>query len=635
MATLYAEIVDLFELESRCKEISEKKLECENLVENPSWNIPNYQRLYSWENPNFNKFIETMEEIADIEKQCPTKFFGQIILHINESGNYDIVDGQQRLTTFMILAVVILQSNRKQAPKTEKVLEEFVYSIPEKKQMKFVHQLKNIDVIKAYVFLEEPDKKVETSVHSMYKTYKKDNDLKNYRNSLKTYYKGSKEYRKEHYKSVVEGFDKISTWYEELEDLKSTELVKNLTEGYIKISVMLSSSFEMAYDSFMTLNSEGRSLTDYDLIKSFFIGEISNTTDHTDIIKEWNQRIEGGNLNNKTLLDILETLLKTKYNSLIREYNIILTKKIDMLSLLKCCRRSNGDLLYGIFEDYSRYVTYYLQMKSGNFSSTLKTDSKKYQKYNRSVESLVNMNYVPFIPLMFDIISSNELVEPLQVERAINFAKYAPFIYVTLFNQKPNKLTSIMDEYLMKPEMGTNEKIDEMYGQFTKLLPRIDFKKQVIYELELDSKKQYISKDLLLLLEPNISYNDKYIHHLEHIYPQKPKKGEWIAFEENEKLKWNIGNQVIMPDYLNLKMGNKEYSGKRQDILDKYKTEEDKRTLSAYSGASTFIENYVIPNEEFTPIHVRKRAEEYADKLEEIFIEMGLLCKDLNEIKTK
>lgn len=635
MATLYAEIVNLFEMEEKCKKISEKNLECEILVENPTWNIPNYQRLYNWQLANFNKFIETMEELADIENQCSTKFFGQIILHINDDGNYDIVDGQQRLTTFMLLVMIILQSKSGKTPKTIKILEDFVYLDTDVKEMKFIHQLKNIDVIKSYVFLEEPKTDIESPVHSLYREYKNDNDITKYRNSLKKFYKDSREYRLEHYQSVIQGFDTLSKWYEELEYLKKLELVNNLTEGYVKISVMISSSFEMAYESFMTLNSEGRALTDYDLIKSFFIGEISNTTDHTEINAEWNQKIEVDKITNKILLDVLETLLKTKYNNLICEYNITINKKIDILSLLKRCGRGNGDLLYGIFNEYSRYIRFYTQMKSGNFSSTLSTNSKKYQKFNRSVESFISMNYVPFVPLMFDIISSDTLVEPEQVERAINLAKYAPFIYVTLFNQKPNKLTTIMDEYLSTTDKCISEKIDYMYEEFRDSLPRIDFKNQVVYELELDKKRQQVSKDILLLLETSISYNDKYMHHLEHIYPQTPEEGEWVVFEGNEKLKWNIGNHVIMPDYLNFKMSNKEYFIKKEDILQQYQNDDDKRKMSAYYGASDFVENYILIYDEFTPEHVRKRAAEYAEKLEKVFIDMGLLSEEINEIKEK
>jgi len=62
--------------------------------------VPEYQRAFSWEVDNFEDLI------GDIITANKTQeyFLGTIVLHATEiAGNYNVVDGQQRLTSLMIL----------------------------------------------------------------------------------------------------------------------------------------------------------------------------------------------------------------------------------------------------------------------------------------------------------------------------------------------------------------------------------------------------------------------------------------------------------------------------------------------------------------------------------------------------
>ncbi|EKU50164.1 DUF262 domain-containing protein [Staphylococcus massiliensis] len=68
---------------------------------NYKYNIPIYQRNYSWREEN----IETM--VKDINEQPKGYYLGNVI--ITEEGNYsfDVVDGQQRLTTINLIFLAI------------------------------------------------------------------------------------------------------------------------------------------------------------------------------------------------------------------------------------------------------------------------------------------------------------------------------------------------------------------------------------------------------------------------------------------------------------------------------------------------------------------------------------------------
>ena len=84
--------------------------------EGEEYNIPIYQRPYSWEEKNIKDFLES---IFDAFKEVNNKnakpvFFGTIQLDRNKENKniLDIVDGQQRLTTFLLF-LDLLQRNEK------------------------------------------------------------------------------------------------------------------------------------------------------------------------------------------------------------------------------------------------------------------------------------------------------------------------------------------------------------------------------------------------------------------------------------------------------------------------------------------------------------------------------------------
>ncbi|KPD03618.1 DUF262 domain-containing protein [Moellerella wisconsensis] len=71
------------------------------------YQIPDYQRPYSWDNDNVEALIDDL--VTAFENSIDEKYFcGSLVLVKNKSDNrLDIIDGQQRITTFTILACVI------------------------------------------------------------------------------------------------------------------------------------------------------------------------------------------------------------------------------------------------------------------------------------------------------------------------------------------------------------------------------------------------------------------------------------------------------------------------------------------------------------------------------------------------
>lgn len=73
----------------------------EDLVKNRYFNVPDYQRGYSWEEDQVNDLTKDIEHIAEKDHKHYT---GTLVISRKEDEKrYDIVDGQQRITTLIIL----------------------------------------------------------------------------------------------------------------------------------------------------------------------------------------------------------------------------------------------------------------------------------------------------------------------------------------------------------------------------------------------------------------------------------------------------------------------------------------------------------------------------------------------------
>jgi uncharacterized protein with ParB-like and HNH nuclease domain len=80
-------------------------LTIEEIVAGKFFRIPDYQRGYSWEKDQLHDLTEDIKHIAT---KSHKHYFGTIVItRSNENNHFDIVDGQQRLTTLIILLKLI------------------------------------------------------------------------------------------------------------------------------------------------------------------------------------------------------------------------------------------------------------------------------------------------------------------------------------------------------------------------------------------------------------------------------------------------------------------------------------------------------------------------------------------------
>lgn len=85
--------------------------------QNPTFEVPKYQREYAWDTEAIEDFVEDLKKCLEtrLERRARNHFFGGIVsARLNVPGSsrpsYEIIDGQQRIASFVMLAATVVLS---------------------------------------------------------------------------------------------------------------------------------------------------------------------------------------------------------------------------------------------------------------------------------------------------------------------------------------------------------------------------------------------------------------------------------------------------------------------------------------------------------------------------------------------
>lgn len=221
------------------------------------YQIPRYQRPYSWGEEQLSKLWDDLREAQQNE---PNYFLGSVITaKPEEASNYlDIVDGQQRLTTLLILLCVC----RDLYPELNaEILEKNPFAI-------------DGSMIRTSIKLNDRFERLRLKTHSNHESdfqgliIKEGNSSQNKR----PYKKELRIEQEPKYK-----FRNTAVFFtEKLEEMGSEEtgLFINYLFNNVKIIRIDCQSVSFAIKLFQVLNDRGLDLSNSDLIKSFLIGKI-------------------------------------------------------------------------------------------------------------------------------------------------------------------------------------------------------------------------------------------------------------------------------------------------------------------------------------------------------------------------
>lgn len=524
-------------MESTIKELFDRR--------DRKFEIPSYQRAYSWTNKEINQFIE---DLKNAENQY---YLGHFLFENKEDNTLYVIDGQQRLTTSIIFFSVLRKELENRQARGENI------SI-------------NLDDITDY-YLKDIRKSTQK-----FKTVKDDNnffldeiiDLKeNHFQETDTKSKTRIKEAKDIFKKEFANTDtqELIRWCKLIENATITEyLVKNKTQ---------------ATQVFAFQNDRGRKLSNLEIIKAYFMLQIYLSSNAQEKIDD--------------NIGYLEDEISKIYKQIIRI-------NIDEDEVLNYYWRAvSGKGFYS--EEIIKGVKNEIMSLNGNkanwiknFTSGLSRAFNVIEKIEKSEEGFTkDLRYLNNMALAYPFIIKAYNINAAEktVNRLIKFLENITFRY--LLRGGRAEIESRLNHYLVN--CNSDEDINNNISQMIKNLKDSDwwgywnnysmnsYLKGYFYKNRVDNyllwKYELFISDINHPCPHRVSF-ENLIHHesIEHIAPQTPINNDPIAngygiYEDKENpqngivsgnLLNSVGNLVLISKAHNSSISNGAFLGKIQ-----------------------------------------------------------------------
>lgn len=562
------------------------------------YQIPIYQRPYKWGDDEIDKLWDDIVESYRNEE--PNYFLGSIITAASGGGGkyLDVVDGQQRLTTLIILMATI----RDLYPNiNEKECEEDPFAIG-------LEQLKNA------IMVSDKFGRLRVATHANHSSNFEKYIIKGNTLELK------KPFKKDLRKDEAPEFKFINTSVEfrtRLDELGQEECGKLLNYIFNKIKIIRidCSNVGFAIKLFQVLNARGLDLTNADLIKSFLIGKIHLLYDEEVVDMKENQFLQDWISSEQIALDVNESM-----NELFVMYEYFLLGTNPKRSLYDELEKQfeNEDPL-DIISDFKAFITEY---KSNVFNSD---------------DSVIYSFFYLRWSIYWKTIVTTALHSgyPNFEELKLSVRRYFYLFWISGFTLSRIKQTSFnLIKWLKEKKL-----INEIKQELEKSITENRIQERFENALNGNIYQEAWGKPMLALIEYNQIDHPEYISiwdrelHVEHILPQSFEEvyGWKHVIEDTRDGKEQVhklGNLTLLSGKKNIEASNDSFINKVSIYQGKgkYGTSDDKVT-SFRITQMIFDEFYQgkITRWDFDSIAARKKF--YLTELEEI------LQIDLSNIK--
>lgn len=535
--------------------------------------IPEFQRQFSWENDNFSQLLDDIKETI-IQNRNNTGgiyfdnyepyFLGSIILLSEEEkdnfSKYAIIDGQQRMISLTILIAVLRDHTVNEDHKMD--LQNLIYQkasiakgTPESVRIKAREKEK--DFFKEYILtLGGTLNALELGKDNLSEPKQRMLD------AISTFYSGF--------------LDEHNYPDQELIDLLIRYLLQKVVLVYVKTD-SLSSGFRL----FNIINARGLSLNNADLLKSENLREIQDEQERHRYTTIWeNIEEEIGSDEVEMLISFMRSIKvqERAEKAIFEEFNEKVFKNDPSF---------RGELFIEYFDKIKGIYCDYIK------DATLKSGDPDKDTYYFNLISVMR-DYLPFNDWMCALIRFQdkynndhrlyEFVKKLEKKLVVDWVmglslperlnRIFKIIKLIDVSKTPHE---VIDNDLLNDEVKANR------SQFERALDDNYFYSRARYQ---------IPKYMLLRIDLERKYNQnlqfKYTGYIqvEHILPRTPVDHYWTSrFDELKRIEWTnkLGNLALLNNRKNPQASNKPFPDKVNDYFEKVSDFELTKDLKKYS----------------------------------------------------
>lgn len=465
-----------------------------------SLKIPNYQREYVWSKIEWEDFFNDIKNI--VKYNFKSHFMGTLLVKKNTSGNYDIIDGQQRLITINIFLMAY---------------RDFYLNKYDMRSIKYI-----TSSLSNRIKLSDDDNIYELLYNNLYDESKNISTNQS-KNILKAY----QFFRKELKRKDLFGY--IYT------DNKILRVLLKLIFIVIEIDNKTS-----PYLIFETLNARGVDLNISDLVKNHLLDKLKNNNELSSLLSnEWSKLNRGISTNK------FENIFQAYYKS-----------SMNRKAILKEITKSTNteDDIKNFVSQLSKYINTYKKLSDA---------SDEHWSANKDLKKhILNLHYfecnhilkILYIPIHENFKDKNQI-------KFFKFLESLVFRYIIICRKDESKIIDKFYEIARKLNSTEIDKVSALKHELKDfVIDDEEFEYSFAYR-SIEYPKNNIVQYILYTLENHLLGNNTYIlktsdASVEHIEADSTL---------NHNLKYRLGNYTLLTGDENEKAGNKDFIIKKEN----------------------------------------------------------------------
>ncbi len=512
--------------------------------------IPAYQRNYVWEcseNKEIDVFWDDLMSFSrshnDPNKKISTYLLGPIIIHSKESGENFIVDGQQRITT----AVILLSAASQICDELYKDKNGIVTCMD-------AQNYRNIEIASCIGSISDNPNNDKLKL----KVAPKNQDFfRNYIISPAHSWDGALTPATKNMKAAYGFFiKKLNNEINKASDnpqgkFKKLEEIINLLLDKCEVFYVDRKTFADAYSVFETINARGKTLTQADLFKNYAFSKCNPEGDTNHLVEQTWLKLES-KIEPKKLTDYIRYFWISKRPT-VSIHNVFKTISHEL---------TNENEISEFIRNLDTYANYYSFMidplnKPSPFS--------KSPKITECITNLYSLGFSIYAPVLFAMLRSdyndNDILKVLlKIE-----------CYAFRATRVCKKRTGPFWNMIVPQANGISDNKTPHDVCIREILDKIDKELPDDEEFEKSLHKYRFNRNDIarLVLKRLVNNNEFAVRDdmtLEHVLPERPnfENKEWLEYKDTYKdYVYLIGNMTLLTKEDNLGNSNYEYSVKR------------------------------------------------------------------------
>lgn len=501
-----------------------------NVLKTRRFHVPAYQRSYAWEDEHVNSLLADINDAIRSKEQ--EYFLGSIVITGPLDRRYDVVDGQQRLTTVSLLIGAIRDKFAAEGDDeaATSVRNDFLASVDRKtKEREPKLTLNEVDN-ELYQELIEGAQEVDESKYPR-QSHKR----------LLSAYRCMHAYIAEQYEQASDPEDMLHQWLDYL-------------ESNLKVILVIAPDDSNAFVIFETLNDRGLELAISDLLKNYLFHKSGDKIEESK--NRWLTMV--ATLEGASDDPLVVTYLR---HFAMSRYGVVREK--DLFGLIKRKLTTKKSTLQFASD---------LSITAKTYAALINTEHELWAKYAATVKDAVAtfnlLGMVQVRPLLLAIVDK---FSPKYVEKAFRILVAVAVRFQIVGGAGGGTLERIYAEAAKGVTEGRLKNIDEILQGFT-ILPNDSTFLSSFATATIS--KQSLARYYLRMLEIGSSIESELVPNqdvakvnLEHVLPQTPadKWPKWSQ-EDARAYQKRLGNLAIVSQKINSTIGNDGFDKKKLEL---------------------------------------------------------------------